>query len=166
MARHNKTITELNQVALKENRGVRWAYLEESLRLEIVEGFHRVMNLVGVTQKQLAERSETTQPMISRLLSGEDSRSPTLETLVKVADALNARLDIRVVERSADEAVTWESEFTQTSEAPTEWSEPRRSSRGLTAQVVPANRRWRYAQRPLAGATYEPGLQLMPSDAT
>jgi ribosome-binding protein aMBF1 (putative translation factor) len=45
-----------------------------------------------MTQSELAEKIGTRQSVISRLESGNSSFIPSLETLVKVADALNMHL--------------------------------------------------------------------------
>jgi HTH-type transcriptional regulator/antitoxin HipB len=50
---------------------------------------------LGLTQAELAERVGTKQPGISRLESG--SSNATLDLLQRVAEALNCRLDIRLV---------------------------------------------------------------------
>ncbi len=47
----------------------------------------------GLTQKELAERMNTTQSVIARLESG--SANPSLATLKRLADALDARLVVR-----------------------------------------------------------------------
>lgn len=47
---------------------------------------------VGLTQAELAERAEMTQPQLSRLESG--GSTPTVPLLARLAAALNADLDI------------------------------------------------------------------------
>jgi ribosome-binding protein aMBF1 (putative translation factor) len=49
----------------------------------------------GLTQAQLAERTGTTQSVIARLEAGE--RVPSLATLERVATALNAVLEVRLL---------------------------------------------------------------------
>jgi len=49
----------------------------------------------GLTQAQLAERMGTTQSVIARLEAGE--RVPTLVTLERVAAALEAVLEVRLL---------------------------------------------------------------------
>ncbi|MDP3974011.1 MAG: helix-turn-helix domain-containing protein [Candidatus Daviesbacteria bacterium] len=59
----------------------------------------QVVNLrkkAGLTQKQLAELVGTKQSNIARLESA-DNTSYTRETLYKIAKALKARLEIRIV---------------------------------------------------------------------
>jgi len=49
----------------------------------------------GLTQAQLADLVGTRQPSIARLESGE--RMPSLSFLQRVADVLNARIEVRLV---------------------------------------------------------------------
>ena len=53
---------------------------------------------LGLSQQQLAQLTGTTQSAIARLESG--ARAPRLDTLLRVADALDARLDVRLLPRT------------------------------------------------------------------
>ena len=55
----------------------------------------RLRILRGLTQAELAQRVGTQQPSIARLESGRDV--PTLTFLRRVAQALGARLEVRIV---------------------------------------------------------------------
>ena len=48
----------------------------------------------GLSQKELAEKANTTQPVIARLESGKDTRIPSLDLLDKIAHAVNKKLNI------------------------------------------------------------------------
>ena len=63
--------------------------------------------LRGLTQKQLAKLVGTRQPSIARLESGK--REPRLSFLRKVAKALGARLEIRLVPEEEDAHVDHQS---------------------------------------------------------
>jgi transcriptional regulator with XRE-family HTH domain len=52
----------------------------------------------GLSQRQLANRIGTKQPVISRLESGESK--PTLSLLKRVADALDARVVVTLEEKT------------------------------------------------------------------
>lgn len=58
----------------------------------------RLRILRGLTQEQLAEKVGTKQPSIARLESGRST--PTLDFLQRVAEALDAQVEIRIVPRS------------------------------------------------------------------
>jgi len=48
----------------------------------------------GITQVELAEKAQTTQPVIARLEKGLDSRVPSLELLSRIARAFNREIVI------------------------------------------------------------------------
>ena len=58
----------------------------------------RLRILRGLTQEQLAEKVGTKQPSIARLESGRST--PSLDFLQRVAEALDAQVEIRIVPRS------------------------------------------------------------------
>jgi ribosome-binding protein aMBF1 (putative translation factor) len=49
----------------------------------------------GLTQAQLATKSQTSQAVIARLESGTDQRVPSLDLLERIASALKAKLLVR-----------------------------------------------------------------------
>ncbi len=77
---------------------VRRAYHEERIRIALVTALEVRRRALRMSLVTLAKKSDTTQPMLSRLFNG-DNRSPTLATLVKVADALDLDLAITTKER-------------------------------------------------------------------
>ena len=54
----------------------------------------------GLTQAQLAEMVGTRQPSIARLENGNSI--PSLSFLKRIADALNARIELRVIPEDAN----------------------------------------------------------------
>lgn len=48
----------------------------------------------GLTQKTMAERSQTTQQVIARIESGKDQRVPSLDLLSRIAHAAGKNLNI------------------------------------------------------------------------
>ncbi len=65
-------------------------------RQKIVEQLKRERKAQQITQEVLAERVGTQKSNISRLESGK--YNPSLDFLIKVADSLGKRLDIRVIQ--------------------------------------------------------------------
>ncbi len=49
-----------------------------------------------LTQIELANRAHTTQPVIARLESGTDTRVPSLQLLIRIAAAANAKLNMSI----------------------------------------------------------------------
>ena len=62
----------------------------------------RLRMLRGLTQTQLAEMVGTRQPSIARLENG--SSKPSLSFLNKIAAALNAKIEVRLVEEIKETA--------------------------------------------------------------
>ena len=69
-----------------------WRGLDEEF--DILEGVIKAREKAGLTQEELARRIGTKQPALSRLERGGFSRA-TVETLRKIADALDARLVVK-----------------------------------------------------------------------
>jgi ribosome-binding protein aMBF1 (putative translation factor) len=70
-----------------------WHGLEEEF--EVLESIIRAREKAGLTQEQLAKRIGTKQPALSRLERGGFNRA-TVETLRKIAEALDVRLVVRM----------------------------------------------------------------------
>jgi transcriptional regulator with XRE-family HTH domain len=70
-----------------------WHGLDEEF--EVVESIIQAREKAGLTQEQLAKRIGTKQPALSRLERGGFNRA-TLETLRKIAEALDVRLVVRL----------------------------------------------------------------------
>ncbi len=81
------------------------------LLLEVV----RRRKELNLTQKDIAERVGTQQSAISRIESGE--HNARLSTLVEIADALEARLEIRLVPLSVGKRVFQIDRVLETSES-------------------------------------------------
>lgn len=72
---------------------IAWQGLDEEF--DILEGIIKAREKAGLTQEELAKRIGTKQPALSRLERGGFSRA-TVETLRKIANALDARLVVRI----------------------------------------------------------------------
>ncbi len=69
-------------------------YEEELEELRIVHALIRLRERKGLTQAALARRMHVSQPFVAKLESGH-IRNFNLETLVKVAIALDSELEVR-----------------------------------------------------------------------
>jgi predicted transcriptional regulator len=69
-------------------------YNKELLINSIAKMVVEMRQNAGLTQKELAERAHTSQPLIARLESGKDKRVPSLELLARLATAANAKINI------------------------------------------------------------------------
>lgn len=84
---------------IAEEPGLAQELAEVSERLEIALQIARLRELLGLTQSQLAERVGTSQQTISRL-ENPDYMGHSLRTLRRIADALDARVEVRIVPRA------------------------------------------------------------------
>ncbi len=88
-----KTHEEVLRPYLKDTK-FRKGYEEELEKLRIVDALIRLREQRGLTQTQLASRIGVSQPFIAKLESGE-THNFSLETLVKLAVAMNSDLEVR-----------------------------------------------------------------------
>jgi transcriptional regulator with XRE-family HTH domain len=79
---------------LGEDPELRRAYEQENTEREIARQILRLRQLRGWTQAELAEALNTKQSAVSRMESG--SYRPSLATLDKIGQILNARLEVRL----------------------------------------------------------------------
>lgn len=81
----------------KERTARRRGVSTARLRLELAQLVHTLREGAGLSQFELAELVGTRQPTISRLENGEHVALPSLGLLGRVAEALDARLEVRIV---------------------------------------------------------------------
>lgn len=79
---------------LREDPELAQAYQEETLKREIGRQILRLRRDRGWTQVQLAEALGTKQSAVARLESGD--HRPSLATLDKISQILDARLEVRL----------------------------------------------------------------------
>ena len=69
----------------------------------LLDEFLKARAAQGLTQAQVAEKIGTTQSAVARMESGKGKHSPSLATMTKYADALECRLEIRLIRKSRSE---------------------------------------------------------------
>jgi predicted transcriptional regulator len=74
-------------------------FVAECLELEVGYQIARLRLLRGMTQAELADRVGTRQPSIARLENG--SRLPSLSFLERIAEALDAQVEVKITPRAA-----------------------------------------------------------------
>ena len=75
--------------------GFKKAWQELDAEFEVLESMLKLRERAGMTQQRLAEKIGTKQPALSRLERGGFKKA-SMETLSKIADALDARLVVRL----------------------------------------------------------------------
>jgi len=79
---------------LREDPELAAAYERENVERDIARQILRLRQMRGWTQAELAEALNTKQSAVSRMESG--SYRPSLATLDKICQALDARLEVRL----------------------------------------------------------------------
>lgn len=79
---------------LLKDRATKKAYAELGFEFALVEMIIQKRLKQGLTQKELAKKLGTKQPVISRLERG--TYNPSLKFLHRIADALNAELHVSI----------------------------------------------------------------------
>lgn len=87
------TLTDVIEEACQDAEFSRH-FQRELLINEIAKLIVRLRQGAALTQKELAHKAKTTQPVIARLEKGSDSRMPSLALLARIAAAANAKLKL------------------------------------------------------------------------
>jgi len=97
MYKRGRTVKEHIKEKMK-NPEFRRAWKELDSEFDLLKGMLKARERVGLTQTALARKIGTKQPALSRLERG-GSEKPTIETLKKIADALDAKLIVKLQPR-------------------------------------------------------------------
>ncbi len=84
---------------LLKKPGFRQGYEEELDKLRLVDALVTLRQRQGLTQASLAKRLKVSQPFIAKLERAE-THNFTLDTLLKVVEALNGELVIKIRQRA------------------------------------------------------------------
>lgn len=94
MDKKGRTIKQHTREKMKDP-AFKKAWKALNTEFELIESMLKARGKAGLSQKKLAERIGTKQPALSRLESGGFEKA-TLETLRKIADALDSRLVVKL----------------------------------------------------------------------
>ena len=78
-------------------------YKIESVAFDISVQIYKQMKKLGINKKELAEKLNVSKSYITQLLKGKSNM--TIETLIKVAEALGMTLQIKLVEKTVNTEV-------------------------------------------------------------
>ena len=90
------TLTDYIDKKLRTDSQFAEHYAREQIINNIAEMIVQARKTGHLTQSELAKRVGTTQSVISRIESGNSAFIPSLETLVRIAAALNMKLQLRL----------------------------------------------------------------------
>jgi len=89
-----RTLLDYKKQQMKKP-GFKKAWQELDAEFELLESMLQLREQKGMSQQSLAEKIGTKQPALSRLERGGFKKA-SMETLSKIADALDARLVVRM----------------------------------------------------------------------
>ena len=92
------THKQLRAVALARE-DVKAEFEKTAAEYALLDEFLKARAAQGLTQAQVAEKIGTTQSVVARMESGKGKHSPSLATLTKYADALECRLEVRLIRK-------------------------------------------------------------------
>jgi len=90
---------EFKKKGFEEDPELKKEYDKLELEYKIISQIIDLRNKRKITQKQLAELVNTKQPSIARLESGD--HNPTIGFLKKIAEVLDADLEINFISRAS-----------------------------------------------------------------
>lgn len=97
MYKRGRTVKEHIREKMKHPE-FRRAWKEVDSEFELLKSMLKARERVGLTQTELARKIGTKQPALSRLERGGFEKA-TIETLKKIADALDAKLIVKLQPR-------------------------------------------------------------------
>lgn len=98
---HKRTHEQLAKQALRKP-GVKKAYENLNEEFQLLDEMLKAREKSGKTQKDVAKEMKTTTSVVGRLETGGGAykHSPTIETLRKYANAVDCKLEIRLIQKS------------------------------------------------------------------
>ncbi|MCK6500418.1 MAG: helix-turn-helix domain-containing protein [Nitrospira sp.] len=94
----NKSAGKILDKKVGKDADLRAMVEQETINAQVAMLIHEVRTELGLTQKQLAEKVGTQQPVIARL-EDADYEGHSLSMLNRIAEKLGKRLEIRMVEK-------------------------------------------------------------------
>ena len=91
-----KTASEILDKRIGDDAELRRMIAEEAVNARVAQAIYDLRTKAGLTQRELARRVGTTQPVIARL-EDADYHGHSLRMLIRIASALGRELDVRFV---------------------------------------------------------------------
>lgn len=89
-------LDEVIKRQLKKSPELQLEVEQRRFYLQVAHLITELRSHAGISQSDLAKRAGVSQPLIARLEKGDQHRTPTLETLMKVLKALGYSLSLAV----------------------------------------------------------------------
>ena len=78
------------------DKELKLSFEEASMHLKVARLLEKLRQESGLTQKELAQKTGVSQPMVARLERGDQDRIPTLNTINKIFHALGYEVELVV----------------------------------------------------------------------
>lgn len=89
------THEQLKKKMLK-NPEIRKQYENPDVEFKMLDVFLKARKSAGMTQEDVAKKMHTSRPAVARIESANSSHSPSLNTLLKYAEAVGCELEIKL----------------------------------------------------------------------
>jgi len=80
-----------------KDRIIKIHFDEEKVRSELASLVRMARERAGLSQRELAQKAQTTQAVVARLELGTDSRMPSLTLISRLLNAANTHLELKCV---------------------------------------------------------------------
>lgn len=97
---NKKSLDQLTKKYSKDKE-FKIAYEERRFYLDVAHLVRDLRERAGFSQAEVAKKAKVSQPMIARLESGDQRRTPTLETIYKILMILGYQLVLEVKKAGA-----------------------------------------------------------------
>ena len=81
-----------------------WEYLAEGMKIDFSSRVYDFMQTKGINRTELAKRLGTSPAYVTKILSG--TANPSLETMAKIAHALDTKIEIELAENNTWQTVS------------------------------------------------------------
>lgn len=106
-------------------------YLSEDLKIEFAVNIERMMSRININKSELANRIHSSPAYITKVLRGD--ANPTIETMVKLTNAVEGALHIHIAPKSAK--VRWFNLFDKVEYVESQKQEYKQSSSRIVSDV-------------------------------
>lgn len=79
-----------------QDEEINFMFDEKRFYLSVARLISNLRAKAGISQAELAKLAKVSQPLIARLESGDQNRTPTFDTLFKILKALGYKLELNV----------------------------------------------------------------------
>lgn len=100
--RTKKKVTSFEQVISRQLKDpeMRLLFDEKKFFLQVARLIRSLREKNCLSQTDLAKAAKISQPLLARLETGDQSRTPTFTTISKILKALGYRLELKIIQEN------------------------------------------------------------------